>query len=68
MSDESARPESSEKPNSELGAGWLPSVEDLHAHFETLYSAFGPAKPTERLPAAILAYLDEATVNFYDAI
>ncbi|MEK1942588.1 MAG: antibiotic biosynthesis monooxygenase, partial [Pseudomonas sp.] len=28
------------------------SVEDLHAHFETLYKAFGPAKPTERLPAA----------------
>jgi quinol monooxygenase YgiN len=44
------------------------SVEDLHAHFETLYKAFGPAKPTERLPAAILDYLDEATVNFYEAI
>ena len=44
------------------------SVEDLHAHFETLYKAFGPAKPTERLPAKILAYLDEAQVNFYKAI
>lgn len=44
------------------------SVEDLHAHFETLYSAFGPAKPTERLPAAILDYLVEANVNFYDAV
>ena len=44
------------------------SVEDLHSHFETLYRAFGPAKPTERLPASILAYLDEASVNFYDAI
>ncbi|MDQ0671794.1 putative quinol monooxygenase [Pseudomonas sp. W2I6] len=44
------------------------SVADLHAHFETLYKAFGPAKPTERLPAKILAYLDEAQVNFYQAI
>lgn len=28
------------------------SVEDLHAHFETLYKFFGEAKPTERLPVA----------------
>lgn len=44
------------------------SVDDLHAHFETLYKAFGPAKPTERLPAAILGYLDEARVDFYEPI
>ena len=44
------------------------SVEDLHAHFETLYKAFGPAKPTERLPSKILDYLDEARVNFYQTV
>ncbi|MEN4807019.1 putative quinol monooxygenase [Pantoea agglomerans] len=44
------------------------SVEDLHAHFETLYKIFGAAKPTERLPAAILEYLDEASVAYYDPV
>lgn len=44
------------------------SVEDLHAHFETLYSLFGEAKPTERLPAAILDYLDEANVAYYELV
>lgn len=44
------------------------SVEDLHSHFETLYEVFGPAKPTERLPAAILGYLEEADVAFYEPI
>lgn len=50
-----------------LNEQWA-SVEDLHSHFETLYAAFGPAKPTDRLPAAILAYLDEASVNFYEPV
>jgi len=44
------------------------NVEDLHSHFDTLYEVFGPAKPTERLPASILGYLEEADVAFYEAI
>ncbi len=50
-----------------LNEQWA-SVDALHAHFETLYKAFGPAKPTERLPAAILDYLDEARVDFYEVV
>lgn len=44
------------------------SVEDLHAHFETLYTLFGEARPTERLPAAILDYLDDASVAYYEPV
>lgn len=43
-------------------------VEHIHAHFETLYEVFGPAKPTERLPSLILDYLEEADVSFYDEV